>query len=211
MLDLIEQKFGRLIAIERALNSKNGRVRWLCQCDCGNKIIVLSYNIKNGTTKSCGCLLKEGNNTKHGYCKKGKRTKIYHIWDNIVQRCTNPNHISYPNYGGRGITICKEWLKFENFLIDMREEWKPRLTIERIKNKEGYCKENCRWATYIEQARNRRNNLYVIHNKKRQLLIELCEEHNMSYKVVYDRIYRYDWSIKEALTTPIGQHRKKSL
>ncbi len=208
-INLIEKRFERLIVIEQASNSKNGRVRWLCQCDCGKETIVLGYNLKSGSTKSCGCLLKEGNNTKHGHSKKQKTSKIYRIWDSMIQRCTNSNNIGYKNYGGREIIVCDRWKNsFENFLKDM-PNWKPGLTLERNKNELGYFKDNCEWATYTKQARNRRNNLYVIYNMKRQLLIELCEKYNMSYKLIYDRIYRYGWSPKEALTTPVGQRRKK--
>ncbi|MEK0337174.1 MAG: hypothetical protein QQN41_07060, partial [Nitrosopumilus sp.] len=110
--------------------------RWLCKCDCGKEIIILGYNLKNGTTKSCGCLRKEKSIQrfiKHGHFKNGQMTKIYKSWSCMIQRCTNHNNKSYHNYGGRGIMVCKRWMKFKNFLEDMGEPPKG-YQIDRINN-----------------------------------------------------------------------------
>jgi hypothetical protein len=129
-IDLTGQKFNRLIVLKFAYINKH-KSYWDCICDCGNKIIVYKGNLKNGHTKSCGCLQKEIA-TKHGYNKKGQKTRIYSIWEHIIQRCTNPNNSEYKNYGGRGIKICDRWLNFKNFLKDMGEPPKNMKLIEQI-------------------------------------------------------------------------------
>jgi len=205
MNDLIGQKFGELAVIQRMDNDNCGHLRWLCKCNCGSEVIIRGYDLKRGHTKSCGCLRKEitaQRLTKHGHTKNGKITGKYRSWQDMKKRCTNPNHKRYKDYGGRGIKVCERWLKFENFDEDM-SGWKPRLTIERINNNKGYYKENCRWVTPKQQARNRRNSLYVPYKGKQRLLIELCEEHNMPYKIVWNRIYILGLSVERALITSV--------
>lgn len=101
-IDLKNKKFGRLLVIERNFGTK--RTTWKCRCECGKETIVLSFNLKSGGTKSCGCLNKESTNKTHGQ----RYTKTYTSWRSMIKRCTNENHRSYPYYGGRGIIICKE-------------------------------------------------------------------------------------------------------
>jgi len=212
MSKLIGKRFERLIVIQRTDNDKWRHSRWLCQCDCGNEIIVLGYDLKRGHTKSCGCLQKEQiikSNTKHGHAKRGKITGFYKSWYHMIQRCTNPNNKDWKDYGGRGITVCKRWRNsFSDFLEDMGECPKG-LTLGRIDNDKGYYKKNCKWAINKEQARNKQNSLFVPHNREKRLLIELCEEHNMPYRLVYERIYRSGWTVKEALTTPVKKYKTK--
>jgi hypothetical protein len=204
MIDLIGQKFGRLIVLEQAGKDKWRNSRWLCQCDCKQSKIVSGNNLKSGATKSCGCLHKEMM-TKHG-CYGDK---FYTVWQHMKQRCINPRNKDYPDYGGRGITVCDRWLNsFENFNEDEGENWKLGLTIERIDNKLGYYPGNCAWITIAEQQRNKRNNLYVLYMGKSQLFVKLCEEHNMPRNVVYKRYYILDWTLREALKTPVGEKRK---
>lgn len=207
MVDLIGQRFGRLVVIQRMNNSPNGKTQWLCMCDCGEKKIVRSDHLKSGETKSCGCLQKEITSvvkTTHGH----SCDETYKLWLNMKQRCTNSNCPDYKDYGGRGITICEEWLEFTNFFRDMGK--RPLgYTIERGNNKGNYCLDNCKWATSKEQARNKRNNLYITYRGKTKLLIKWSEETGIPYKVLWKRIYIYNWSIEAVLTTSVKQHRKK--
>jgi hypothetical protein len=209
LVDLIGQRFGRLLVIEPHYSSKYKRVLWLCQCECGKEKIVLGYNLKSGNTQSCGCLGKEGNHAIHGHHRRGKATREYKSWASMKERCTNPNHKYWKNYGGRGITVCKKWMEFSNFLMDMGER-PSGCTLERIKNEKGYFKKNCYWATRNQQQRNTRRNLYVSYAGERWLFIELCEKFNMPRQLVYGRYYGLYWTLEEALITTVGEKRKRN-
>lgn len=150
--DLTDQRFGRLVVKEEAGVNKQRYYMWKCQCDCGNFTIVNGSDLRDGHTKSCGCLAIE-KATKHGLAKM----RAYSSWQDMIRRCNNPNATGYGNYGGRGIMVCDRWLKLENFIEDMGERPK-RLTIERIDNNGNYEPGNCCWASYTDQLRNQRAN-----------------------------------------------------
>lgn len=207
-IDLTGERFGRLVVIEQVENDKHGNRRWLCKCNCGREKIIRGSHLRQGYTQSCGCLSKEKTiisnklRIKHGHCVD-QPSKKYEVWHGIIGRCINPNHQCYNDYGGRGITVCKRWLKFENFDEDM-PGWKSGLQIDRIDNDKGYCEENCRWATRKQQARNRRSNHLESYNGEIKTLTEWAEEYRIDRRTLLGRIKRGQ-TIEEALTTPVRQ------
>ena len=144
--DLTGKRFSSWTVLSLLKESKN-RYKYLCRCQCGKEKLVLTQNLINGRSKSCGCL------SHHGYTG----TKVYRTWKSIRGRCYYKKHISYKNYGARGIRVCQRWLdSFENFLSDMGESPTIKHTIERNNNDGNYEPSNCRWATYKEQQQNKR-------------------------------------------------------
>lgn len=166
LIDLTGKRYGRLVVLERCETVKHGdHVKWLCQCDCGNMAKVRSNSLRFGNTLSCGCLKIDHamkhveEHTKHGL--SGER--LYAVWKSLVSRCTNPNNERYKDYGGRGITVCKQWLhdyeSFRKWAFETGYDTAAKrnvCTIDRINNEGNYEPSNCRWVDMKVQCANRR-------------------------------------------------------
>jgi len=157
-LDLVGNRFERLVVTE-FVGTKGGKRRWKCLCDCGNERILPTDALRNGNTKSCGCLhvdRTKSAHTRHGASVGGKRNRIYQIYHNMTQRCTNRNNNDYKYYGGRGIIVCQEWLKGFEMFRDwaLSHGYQGGLEIDRIDSNGNYCPENCRFVSRAIQCRN---------------------------------------------------------
>jgi hypothetical protein len=208
MIDLIGKRFEKLIVLARVKNAKDGHTRWMCLCDCGNKTIVTSNNLKNRRTKSCGCA-----RLRHGHNRKGQISKTYRVWSGMLSRCNNPNRKAYKYYGGRGIKVCNRWSNknpkgFQNFLADVGEI-PEGLTLDRINNNKGYSPGNWRLTTMKEQARNKTTNINIPFEDGFLCLKDYCKIKGLNYKQVLRRIGVYRWSIKKALTTPVKKYKNE--
>ena len=196
-IDLAGRRFGRWTVLSYAGNSQ-----WFCKCQCGTQKKVHGGSLRSGQTHGCvKCHLERGNRRTHGQ----KRTRLYNIWCGMKARCQNPNEPAYPRYGGRGISVCDQWRHSFEVFRDwaLAHGYEDHLTIDRTRNNGPYEPDNCRWATYTEQNRNRRDNKPIIYQGETLLISELAERYQLPADVVKNRIRRYGWPIEKAISTPV--------
>lgn len=196
---MIGKVFDHLSVVERLedyVTPTGGKhKRYLCKCSCGKETAVLKEYLTSGRQKSCGC--QRGREITHGHTS----TRIYRIWANMVNRCTNPNNPAYHNYGGRGITVCDEWRKFEPFLAWAESSgYSDQLTIDRIDNESGYYPENCRWVNDFTQANNKRSNRFVEYGGQSMTLADWSRAVGIPYKTLHRRLVASGWDVERALT-----------
>lgn len=199
------EKFGRLTVLGRAENSRDGAVRWRCRCECGQGIEVRSKYLRNGKTRSCGCLRAElvsARRLKHGQAKAN--TKEYVAWSSMLKRCSDAAGKDYADYRGRGISVCRRWKKFENFFADLGPAPTSLHSLDRIDNNGNYEPGNCRWAIRQQQARNRRNNLLITYRGETLILGDWAKRLGINRQTLISRIKR-GLSVEEAFTKPIGR------
>jgi hypothetical protein len=169
----------------------------------------MGSNLRAGTSQSCGCLVKERMhelNLQHGEAD----SDLGHVKASMVQRCTKPNSIKYKDYGGRGIKICKEWLVDNTAFYTWAKVsgYKKGLTLERIDNDGDYCPENCKWATWEEQANNKRSSTLITFEGKTKTLSQWSKETGISSATLSQRKKR-GWDERKILTTPTGKYERK--
>lgn len=207
-IDLTGRRFGRLVALERANSPSSGK-RWRCLCDCGASPTVSGACLRDGNTRSCGCLKSEMTaarnraTTPRGPVTHGMSyTPTYMSWKDMKSRCTWPDHPDFPAYGGRGISVSPAWLLFAGFFADMGE--RPEgTTLDRFPDQDGnYEPGNVRWATPVQQRRNRRDNAPVTYHGETLFLVDWAARLGLDLVTLWARIYRSGWSIDKAFTTP---------
>jgi hypothetical protein len=201
LIDLTGKTFNRLRVLGRHPVRRGVDVYWNCICVCGRHTVVRGAALRSGTTGSCGCLHREiaarvGDRSRtHGM----SGTTEHIIWTGMIGRCTNPHDHAYANYGGRGITVCPRWMKFENFLADMGKRPSRRHSLDRKENDKGYSLSNCRWATSTEQAQNRRSAHIIEFRGEQLLLTEWARRLGIRATTLLDRI-QCGWPLEFALT-----------
>ena len=194
--DLTGFSFGSLTVLRLGESKGNGAV-WLCQCKCGTQKEIRASDLVFSSVNSCGCeqkIRRSAALTKHGMT----HTRTYSIWTNMKTRCRT--HI---DYAGRGIKVCDEWLKFDNFLADMGVS-PDNMSLDRIDVNGNYEKANCRWVTHKEQMNNTRSNVFIDWNGKTQTIPQWAEEIGMQSETLRARL-KYGWSVEDALTRPLKQ------
>lgn len=192
-IDLTGQRFGMLTVIEETsphITSGGSKQRqWVCHCDCGNRTITTTQNLRSGDTRSCGCYEKRSkkeNATIHGE----SRTKLHNIWKAMRKRCRNENSSDYKYYGGKGVSVCDDWNDYASFRNwALSNGFKDGLTIDRIDSSCGYSPENCRWISIKEQSNNRTNNRRFTHNGENHTIAEWSEITHIPYHTLYMRLY----------------------
>jgi hypothetical protein len=172
--DLTGKKFNRWFVIKRAETPLKG-VYWLCRCECGKEKIVVAATLKSGVSKSCGCYLRDfiiATKTTHGLTY----SREYEAWCAMKERCYTPSVSSYPNYGGKGITVCDRWVNdFAAFYKDMGKKPTPKHSLDRFPNVNGnYEPSNCRWATMKQQQGNRTNNKWIEYKGEKMILADFA-------------------------------------
>lgn len=185
-----------------------------CICSCGTERVVPRTCLRSGNTKSCGCYKVDRSteiNKIHGGAKRGLHEPEYRTYRSMKKRCLDPKNNRFNSHGGRGVTICERWLSsYSNFLEDMGRKPSPKHSIERIDNNGNYCKENCHWATSIQQANNRRSNKILTLNGQSKTIAEWGRITGFGWSVIQQRLRRGD-TVEQSLTTPVRKIKPRCL
>ena len=203
------QRFGKLVAVECVGRDRHKNALWLCRCDCGREKVVVSRSLVSGNSKSCGCLetgrfMNGVGRIMHG----GSGERLYRVWGGMRNRCYDKNRPDYPNYGGRGIRVCDEWLHDYSAFRDWAyaNGYDPSLSgkecsIDRIDVDGDYCPENCRWVSMKVQTFNKRNTHRIEYRGKMITLTEASELCGIIPNTISERIKR-GWPVEKAIETP---------
>ena len=200
---MIKKQFNRLTVFEYVGESKHGHKQYKCKCKCGKETIAAGFMLRNGKTKSCGCLLQE-------YYKSGARqthnkshTRLYRIWANMKDRCLNEKGSHYKDYGERGITVCEEWQNdFMSFYKWATENgYKKGLEVDRINNDGNYSSLNCRWATRSDQNNNKRTTRIIAHGNEKMSIAQWARFFNIHPSTINSYVKLHDVSYENYINS----------
>ncbi len=207
---MIGQTFGRLLVLQRTNDeAKGGHITYLCRCSCGVEKKVLSYRLRNGNTRSCGCFRADFHSKRrktHGLSKH----RLFAVWQSMMARCYNVLSHAFSDYGGRGIKVCDRWHDVRYFVSDNEHLALPNLTMDRRDNDGDYSPGNVRWVSRYEQSLNRRSNVFLTHNGKTQTLFEWAREIGIPPRTLWARIRSGNWSTERALTEPVPSRKHQT-
>jgi len=203
---LVGMKFGRLTVIRYTQSEPRQGPCYLCRCECGNEKEIRGSSLTHGATESCGCIQREhaksgwahyqGNGKPHG--KTG--TQIYRCWEDLMSRCYNKNSVAYKYYGAKEIQTPNHWKHFDGFYKDMGDPPTEKHTIDRIEGSKGYSKENCRWATRMEQAHNTKANVNITYRGQTHCRAEWARRIGISDDALKWRL-KHGWSKEKSFST----------
>lgn len=204
LIDLTGQKFGRWSVLNRAEN-RGKALMWKCKCSCGTVKKVHGTSLKSGTSKSCGCVRKEGVSRTHGLSKH----PLYRIWARMKGATTSKTHQDYKYYGSKGIKVCREWMDdFEVFYTwAMKNGYRQGLEIDRVDNRGDYEPSNCRWVDRTVQMNNVSSNVRITHEGKTLTVAQWSKLTGIPAGTIRSRLSLYGWSPIEAISTPVGGAR----
>ena len=209
-LKLEGRVFDRLTVLSFQGFDRHNKSKWKCLCSCGKETVVGGSDLVSNKVCSCGCFgleMRTASVVTHGMSHK---VREYNVWRSIRNRCNNKKYKEFYLYGGRGISICKEWESFSKFYEDMGKMPTEKHSIDRIDNSKGYCKENCRWATSTEQNRNKRSNKIVTYQNRKYTIAELAEISQVNDRTLWKRIVLRGWDVAKAVETPTIINRRSS-
>lgn len=194
----------KMLTVE-SQRTENGRSIAICRCDCGRETRVRVSRLFAGQE---GCPCRKGSlSGRHGHAALNVSTPTYRTWGSMKERCSNPEHVSWDRYGGRGIAVCERWLAFDNFLLDMGERPSLQHSIDRIDGDKGYEPGNCRWADLKTQARNQKTNVILAHNGVSACVAEWADITGLPHNTIRKRLLA-GWSVERTLTAP---HRTRGI
>jgi len=196
--EAVGRTFGRLTVLSVGKTEASGQRRVACQCTCGQQAEVSSCGLATGHTTSCGCFQLERTRSRHTTHGQSGSPEFW-VWWAMWQRTGDVNHPSYDQYGGRGVSVCAEWGDFACFFADMGPRPSSAHSLDRIDNNAGYCRENCRWATKVEQANNMRSNRFLEYGGQRMTVASWTRYLGWPKYTLISRL-KLGWTPERALT-----------
>lgn len=187
LIDMSGVFIGEIFVVERDGSSRAGNALWRCRCFCGREFIVSGSSLRTKAPKSCGCITnqlisksRKGKPISHGDTVGGA-SRLYTIWQSMKDRCTRPQNMNYHRYGGRGIAICDEWLRYENFKKwSVENGYNDTLTIDRVDNDAGYAPGNCKWVPFFDNQQHKSTTIDINGHS----LKGFCRKNNIGYEQI---------------------------